>query len=152
MEKQFELLSTTRQNILNVLKQSSSESLFTIPKGFNNNIFWNIMHVMASQQLLIYGLSQTPFHLDKDFVLQYKSGTKPSGETNLSMIDFAKNNLLSTVKQLSDDYQQAIFGGFKTIRTSYGLELQNIEDAIYFNNLHEAMHYGQIKMLQKVLK
>lgn len=151
MKKQFELLRATRQNVLAVLEESSSDTLLNIPRGFNNNILWNIYHVLASQQLLIYGLSQTPFYLDKDFVFQYKSGTKPSGEKDLSLIDFAKINLLTTVKQLSEDYQQAIFGEFKIIKTSYGLEIQNIEDAIYFNNLHEAMHYGQIKTLQRII-
>lgn len=151
MKKQFELLKATRQNILKVLEETSKESLLKIPTGFSNNILWNIYHLLASQQLLIYGLSQTPFRLDKEFILKYKSGTIPSGEEDLDLIDFAKNNLLTTVKQLSEDCQQDIFGEFKTIKTSYGLELQSIEDAIYFNNLHEAMHYGQIKTFQRIL-
>ncbi|GAB5551432.1 MAG: hypothetical protein Sapg2KO_10230 [Saprospiraceae bacterium] len=151
MKKQFELLGATRQNVLRVLEESSKEFLLKIPTGFSNNILWNIYHLLASQQLLIYGLSQTPFRLEKEFIFKYKSGTIPSGEEDLNLIDFAKINLLTTVKQLSEDYQQSIFGDFKTIKTSYGLELQNVEDAIYFNNLHEAMHYGQIKTFQRIL-
>ncbi len=151
MEKQFDLLKITRQNFLSTLDLSSPESLFTIPKGFNNNIFWNIMHVLASQQLLVYGLSQTPFRLDKDFVFQFKSGTQPDGEPDTPLVEFAKTQLLTTVDQLSEDYQKNIFGDFKPIKTSYGMKIQNVEDAIYFNNLHESMHLGQIKMLQKIL-
>lgn len=152
MKTQFELLKVTRENVLRVLEDNSKESLLKIHTGFNNNILWNIYHLLASQQLLIYGLSQTPFRLDRAFIFKYKSGTIPLGEEDLNLIDFAKVNLLSTVKQLSEDYQQAIFGDFKTVKTSYGFEIQNIEDAIYFNNLHEAMHYGQIKTLQRMLK
>lgn len=107
--------------------------------------------VGLTEQLLTYGLSQTPFRLDKEFIFKYKSGTIPSGEEDLDLVDLAHNSLLTTVKQLSEDYQQDIFGEFKTIKTSYGLELQSIEDAIYFNNLHEAMHYGQIKTFQSIL-
>ncbi len=151
MKKQFQLLRATRQNVLKVLEETSRESLLKIPTGFNNNILWNIYHLLASQQLLIYGLSQTPFRLDKEFIFKYKSGTIPSGEEDLDLVDLAHNSLLTTVKQLSEDYQQDIFGEFKTIKTSYGLELQSIEDAIYFNNLHEAMHYGQIKTFQSIL-
>lgn len=151
MKKQFQLLRATRQNVLKVLEETSRESLLKIPTGFNNNILWNIYHLLASQQLLVYGLSQTPFRLDKEFIFKYKSGTIPSGEEDLDLVDLAHNSLLTTVKQLSEDYQQDIFGEFKTIKTSYGLELQSIEDAIYFNNLHEAMHYGQIKTFQSIL-
>lgn len=151
MEKQFEALTATRQNILAVLEQSSTEALLTIPKGFNNNLLWNILHVMASQQLLMYGLSQTPFRLDKGFVFQFKSGTKPAGEEDLKFIDFANANLLPTVDQFREDYQQDVFGDFKTVETSYGLKIQSFEDAIHFNNIHEAMHYGYLKALQRML-
>ena len=40
---------------------------------------------------------------------------------------------------------------YQTASTSYGMPLQNVEDAIYFNNIHEAMHLGQIKMLLKMV-
>ena len=151
MENQFRLLRATRENILEVLAQSSSETLLTIPKEFNNNILWNIFHVMASQQLLIYGLSQTPFYLDKSFIFQFKSGTKPKGKKDLDFVEWAKNNLLLSVKQLSKDYQEGIFGDLKPLKTSYGFEIKSVEQAIYFNNLHESMHYGHIKMLQRLL-
>lgn len=150
MEDHFKALAATRQNILEVLEQSSSELLLTVPKGFNNNVLWNIFHVIASQQLLIYGLSQTPFRLNKDFVFRFKSGTKPAGKEDLAFIDVAKDNLLPLVQHLSRDYQEAIFGDYKTINTSYGLEIKSVEEAICFNNLHEAMHYGQIKAIQSI--
>ena len=151
MENQFNLLRATRQNILEVLEQCSLDSLLTIPEGFNNNILWNILHVMASQQLLIYGLSQTPFRLDKNFVFQFKSGTKPNGKEDMELVDYAKQHLLSTVEQLSKDYEDGLFGNFKSAQLSYGIEVHNLNQAIYFNNIHESMHYGQIKMLQKLV-
>lgn len=152
IDKQLEALKATRKNLLKVLEESSPAVLITIPERFNNNILWNILHVMASQQLLIYGLSKTPFRLDKDFVFQFKSGTRPNGENDLAWVDLAKNNLLSLVEYLSTDYEAAIFGeGFKTVKLSYGIEIATVEDAINFNNIHEAMHYGQIKTLQSIL-
>lgn len=151
MDNQFDLHRATRQNILGILEESSSDALLTIPKGFNNNILWNTLHVMASQQLLIYGLSQTPFRLDKNFVLQFKNGTKPNGKEDLQFVAYAKQHLLSTVDQLSKDYQDGIFGNYKTVELRYGVDIQNFEQAFYFNNIHEAMHYGQIKMLQKLV-
>jgi hypothetical protein len=33
------------------------DQLNTIPEGFNNNLIWNIGHIIVSQQLLVYKLS-----------------------------------------------------------------------------------------------
>ncbi len=151
MKRQFELLKITRRNFVKLLEKESPEALFTIPEGFNNHIFWNIMHVVASQQLLVYGLSQTPFRIDKEVILQYKTGTVPTETINTAMIQYAKDHLLSTIDQLTEDYNNEIFGEFRPITTSYGMPVNSVEDAIDFCVLHEAMHYGQIKMMLKML-
>ncbi len=152
METQFELLRATRKNLLTVLQETSPETLLAIPTGFNNNILWNVYHMLVGQQLLIYGLSQTPLRLEADFIHKFKGGTKPSGEQDLAHLDYAKALLLPTVDQLKEDYAQAIFGTFKSLQTRYGPLLQSVEDAIYFNNVHEAMHFGQIRAMERVVQ
>ncbi|MEN0049954.1 MAG: DinB family protein [Bacteroidota bacterium] len=153
MKKQFDILKITRANILKEIEELSAAALFKIPSGFNNNIIWNTMHVIASQQLLMYGLSQTPFRIDKEIIMAFKSGTTPTEEIKPELIQFAKNHLLTTPTQLEEDYQNQIFGdAFKSVTLSYGMTLNNLEDAIYFNNIHEAMHLGQIKMLKQCIK
>jgi len=39
------------------LGKFSLEELNKVPKGFRNNIIWNIAHCIVTQQLLIYKLS-----------------------------------------------------------------------------------------------
>ena len=41
-----------RKNLLDLLQNTSEKDLLTIPDGFNNNIYWNIAHCIAQQQLL----------------------------------------------------------------------------------------------------
>ena len=151
MEKQFELLKATRNNIIQLLESSNREILFTIPKGHKNHIFWNIMHVLASQQLLIYGLSNKPFRIEKDIVLNYRSGTLPSPNPDIQLFDQTKSLLDASILSTIEDYQNGYFEDYKEVPTSYGLTLRNVEDAIYFNNLHEAMHYGQMKAMKQLL-
>jgi len=43
-----------------MIEDFSLEELNKIPEGFNNNIIWNIAHVIATQQALVYGLSGLP--------------------------------------------------------------------------------------------
>jgi hypothetical protein len=39
------------------LEKFSIDQLNTVPKGYRNSIFWNVAHIVVTQQLLVYGLS-----------------------------------------------------------------------------------------------
>lgn len=152
MDKQFELLTIIRKNILQEIEACSDEQLVTIPAGFNNHILWNAVHVIVSQQILLYSHTNTPFRVDQAIIDRYRRGTTPGSELDKEMIDFVKNNLLATVAIVKGDYQNNAFGHYQPTVTSFGATLNTLEDAITFNNLHESMHYGQIKMLRKLVE
>ena len=151
MENQFEILRVTRKNVLKEIDDLSIQALFEIPNSYNNHILWYTIHIIVSQQLLIYGNSQTPLRINREMIAGFRNGSIPSPEIRLEWVEFAKTHLLSTVDQLQKDYQNNIFGPFKQTSLNYGLVLNSVEDAIRFNNIHEAMHFGQIKMLKKVV-
>ena len=52
---------------------------------------------------------------------------------------------------LKADYEKGLFKDFKPYATSFGMELAAIEDAILFNNAHEAMHLGTMLAIRKFL-
>ena len=56
-QEPFKLHSIIRQKFVGYLEHLTPEQLADIPYGFNNNIWWNIVHVVATQQLLSYYLS-----------------------------------------------------------------------------------------------
>lgn len=152
MQNHFDLLRITRNNVLKTVEGLTLEILNTIPEGFNNNLAWNLGHVATTQQLLCYGLSGNQMHLENDFISRYRKGTKPEGEIDQAELDFIKSKLILLVDQLEEDYQKKLFSQFKTYPTSYNATLESIEDAIVFNNLHEAMHLGYILAIKRALK
>jgi hypothetical protein len=151
MEYQFELLAITRQNILNEIEDCSINQLFEIPERFNNHIIWNAVHVVVTQQLLIYGNTATPFRIAPAIIENYRKGTTPTSDVKTDMIDFVKTQLIGSVASLKEDYNNAVFGPYKQVTTSYNATITSVEEAISFVNLHDSMHYGQIKMLKKFL-
>ncbi|MFY0687244.1 MAG: DinB family protein [Cyclobacteriaceae bacterium] len=151
MKSQIELLRTTRHNIISVMDACSTEQLFSIPGPFNNHILWNAMHLIATQQLLVYKNSNTAFAIDSSIVEQFKKGTAPDSTNDSSLIDSTKKQLISTLDQMLNDYNNGIFGAYNAITTSYGVTINTVEEAITFLNLHESMHLGQIKMLSKLV-
>ena len=75
MDQQFEILLTTRKNILNSMKYLSIDELTKIPKGFNNDIIWNAVHNLATQQLLVYKLSGQSSVIPGELIDKYRKGT-----------------------------------------------------------------------------
>jgi predicted ribosome quality control (RQC) complex YloA/Tae2 family protein len=56
------------------------------------------------------------------------------------------------VDELIEDYYGKRFGkAFQPYETSYGLKLNTIEEAIRFNNVHEAMHLGYMMSQRRSL-
>ncbi|MBV6644668.1 MAG: DinB family protein [Cyclobacteriaceae bacterium] len=151
MELAFKILKTTRQNILDFLDALSIEQVNKIPSGFSNNVVWNAGHIVATQQVLIYGLSGTPFFTSEDFVSRFRKGTKP--EELISEVDLNEIKMLlsTTAEQIQKDYSDQIFGDFKPYTTSYNMHLTSVEEAIAFNNVHESLHFGYMKALGKNL-
>ena len=72
MNNLFKAHRVIRRNLADVLQKTSHQDLMMIPDGFNNNIYWNIAHCVATQQLLIYYLSGNPFRIDKYWIETYK--------------------------------------------------------------------------------
>ena len=152
MEFQFEVLRVTRKNVLNSIKNLTIDQLNTIPEGFNNNIMWNVVHLIATQQLLVYGLSGQAFKVSKDLINAYRKGTAPSETVTEEQFDEYKKLFFSTIDQMEEDYNNGLFGdNFKTYPTSFGITLEKLEDAITFNNAHEAMHLGNILSMKKLV-
>lgn len=146
----FEILRTTRQNVLRLLEALTPEQLNTIPTGFNNNLIWNAGHIIATQQLLCYGLSGSAFRVDPDWIEGYRKGSRPEESAGAAELARVMEWLTTTAEQLDADYQSGYFGNFKTYPTSYGMTLGSIEEAITFNNVHEGMHLGTMLTLRKL--
>ncbi len=148
MNYHFQAHRQVRLNLLEILRSTSQKDLLLIPDGFNNNIYWNIAHTVATQQLLCYYLSGNAFRIDTYWIETYKKGTLPKLDVAQSEVDDLAFLLTETAKILVKDYDAEFFTDYTSYTTSFGLDLKTIQDAIIFNNMHESQHLGYI-MAQK---
>lgn len=151
MTEQFDLLKTTRENALKISRAYSPEELNHIPEGFNNNMIWNLAHMVVTQQRLMYLLSGNKMSIDKSWDERFQKGTKPQGIVSAEEIQLIQTALFDTLDQAVADYEAGLFKEFRIYPTSYGYELKSIEHAIHFNNVHEAMHLGNLLSMRKLL-
>ena len=151
MKFQFEILEVGRKNFSGLMRDLSIEQMNHTPEGFNNNIIWNYGHVVVTQQLLYYGLSGLPIKMDNSIVDKYRKGSKPTDFIDLEEFKMLKKASIELYKQTVLDYENGIFTNFKVYPTSFGITLNNIDDAIVFNNVHENIHLGSIMALKRLV-
>jgi ribosome-associated translation inhibitor RaiA len=151
MKKQFEILSTTRNNILKAIENLSEEQLNKISEGFKNSIIWNVAHVVVTQQLLCYKVSGLQMALNDEFIDKYKKGSEVNFEVKEDEVEYIKTKLQELPNKLQSDYNNAVFKSYTEYPTSYNVTLNNIEEAIQFNNVHEGLHLGYIMAMKKTL-
>lgn len=151
MEQTFELNRTCRKLIAPFLEDYTLDQLNTIPEGFSNNLFWNIAHVVVTQQLLIYKLSGLNMLVSDELVDQYRKGTKPEQPATQTDVDLIKSLLFDTIDQTQADYGSGVFTQFTEYPTSSGFVLKNVKDAMAYNNFHEGLHLGIMMSMRKLL-
>lgn len=151
MEKLFDITEKIHVIYHNILLTTSNEDLFTVPENFNNNIFWNVSHVLVTQQLLVYKLSKLHTRLDWGLVKKYSKGTFPEKGVSEEEVQLVAKGLLDTPKWVKEDYQKGIFKDYEPYTTSANVTLNSAEDAIAFNIFHLGLHMGTVQAIQKKL-
>lgn len=137
--------------MLEGIKDLTNEQLNKVPEGFNNNIAWNLGHMVAAQQGICYKRAGLTPNISEEFYEQFRSGSKPEKPLSDSEIATIKELMASNIDQLQADYDQQIFGGYTAWTTRYAVEMASIDDAIKFLPFHEGLHLGVISTLKKLV-
>ena len=120
-------------------------------EGFNNNIIWNLGHMIAAQQGICYKRAGLPTMISEEFWEKFRSGSKPDGMVNDDEIERIKELLFTTLDKFEADYDKKIFGNYTAWSTRYGVELASIDDSIGFLPFHEGLHAGTIVAIKKLV-
>lgn len=151
MHYEIEIARKNRILLKGFLDSSTLEQLNKVPVGFKNSIIWNIAHTIATQQILIYRLSNLEMQLPQAFIDRFKKGTKHEVDLTKDEVDYIKRILFSTLGQTELDYNNGRFKTYQDYTVSTGSTLTNVDQAFAFNNFHEGIHLGYILALKKAL-
>lgn len=147
----FDITRKTRENLLKVIDGLSVTQMNTIPEGYTNNLVWHLGHVLATQQLIVYRLSGTEVLITDNIIDEFRKGTKPENKYTKDDISELKEMFIQVIDHSEEDYDAGAFGAFSEYPTSYGMTLKNLEEAIMFNNVHEALHLGMVMSMKKLV-
>lgn len=149
MHQVFDITRTNRKLLSQFLNDYTLEQLNTIPHGFNNNLIWNIGHIIVVQQMLVYNLSELPMMISSEMVDKYKKGTKPEHDVTQTEVDEMRSLLFETINQTKADYNSKVFKNYSEYLLSSGFIIKNAEDAMAYNYYHEGMHLGVMMTIRK---
>ncbi len=150
MNKLFDIIYTCRRRFTELVDRLSVEELNEIPAGFNNNIVWNFGHIIVSQQNLCYLRSGIAPLIDQSFIKKYQKGTRPEAFVSGEEIAVLKTYLFSLLEDLRNDIAANKFKNYQAFTTHFGVQLNNIQDAVSFVATHDALHLGHSMTMAKL--
>ncbi len=151
MKELLEITKTSRNMVSKLIQGYTLEQLNKVPTGFNNNLIWNVGHIVVTQQLLVYKLAGLPMMISDELVEKYRKGTKTEHEATQEEVDEILTLLHSTVEQTAKDIDNNLFQNFNEYPTSTGFVLKSNKDSMEFNNFHEGLHIGVIMSMRKLV-
>ena len=151
MKSQIETIRKTRSFLFEQIKNLSNERLNEVPEGFNNNIIWNLGHMIAAQQGMCYKRAGLPTIISENFWDRFRTGSKPEGIISDDEITHIREMFFATLDKLGVDYNSGIFSNYTAWSTRYGVEIANIDDALEFLPFHEGLHTGTILSIKKLV-
>ena len=151
MHQVFDITRTSRKVLSQFLESHTLEQLNKVPHGFNNNLIWNIAHIIVVQQMLVYNLSGLPMMVSEDMIAKYKRGTKPESDVAPEEVDAIQSLLFETINRTKADFNEKIFKSYQEFTSMSGFTMRNAEDAMAFNYYHEGMHIGMMMSIRKFI-
>lgn len=144
----FKQLETYRSYILGVLENVTEEEAEIIPKGFNNNIRWNLGHIYLDQQLWIQALTKEKNEEFKQLNSWFGYGTSPA---NFSSETPSLNDLKIMLKKQPAQIQEQYGDRLEVEFPPTEMGMHTIEQVLIRTIFHEGMHLQAILDLKKCL-
>ncbi len=151
MNKGLDFIRKARLVLTNTINELTIEQLNQIPKGFNNNIIWNMAHLIATQQIVCYRRAGVEPILDADFINAYAPGSRPEKFVSAEDVALISELFFSTLGRFEQDLQTGLFNNYTAWTTRAGVDINNINDVLAFLPYHEGIHVGYIQAQRRVL-
>jgi hypothetical protein len=152
MSSSINLIRYARTGFLSLLDGLTAEQMNTVPKGFNNNLIWNLAHAIAVQQALCYKRTNNTPVADEKLIETYQKGTVPETPVPAAEIEHIKKLAMATIDQLQVDYDRNLFASYPSFTvTSQNLPVNNINNALEFVVFHEGLHFGYAQSLKRAV-
>ncbi|WP_435923061.1 DinB family protein [Paenibacillus sp. DYY-L-2] len=150
----FKQLRFVRDNTLKHVTGISDEKLNQVPQGLNNNILWNLGHILFVHERFSFGFIQEKMEIPDHFVELFGQGTKPATWGEQAYVP-SLDQLISLLGEQIDRIERKLGSRLdekleKPYVTSAGLEILTVKECLSFLLYHEGMHFAVIKAIKQM--
>jgi hypothetical protein len=144
----FKQLESFREETLGLLDHITENMADIVPKGFNNNIRWNLGHIYLDQYFWIKAVTKEPITIPEGFNNWFGFGTKPSEwKTEPPSLDVLKELLTKQPQVIREQYGKRLEEEFSPTELGMNTIAQVLVRTIY----HEGLHAEAIKSIIRFL-
>ena len=147
----LEMAGFIRELTLGHMEGLTENQLLTVPEGFNNNVLWNVGHVLYYLCAFTYGHSGLALPLPDEYVEWFKHGTTPSEWMTTPNSGEVAERARTIIPEIKADRAAGKFDAFEPFELAAGSSLDTLTEALVFHCAHEGMHVGHIAILKKFL-
>ncbi|MCY9656803.1 DinB family protein [Paenibacillus chondroitinus] len=145
----FGALDRYRNRLLQLVEGCPEDKRNVVPPGFNNSIHWQIGHVLAVTDRLIFALSEQPSLVPANYISFFGNGTKPADWQEEPP---AWDVIIAQLKEQPAQIRESLGDKLDVAVKENMMKAATIEQLINFSIMHEANHFGMISAMMKVLK
>lgn len=145
----FGALDRYRNRLLQLVEGCPEDKRNVVPAGFNNSIHWQIGHVLAVSDRLIFTLSEQPSLVSTSYISFFGNGTKPA---DWQEDPPAWEDIIAQLKEQPAQIRESLHEKLDMPVKENMMKAATIEQLINFSIMHEANHFGVISAMMKVLK
>lgn len=145
----FGYMVKDRQSLISLVANCPQDKRTLIPHGFNNNILWNLGHMVTLIDVLLYGVSGENLTLPEIYRTSFANGTRPADWTKEVP---SWEEVIGHLKEQPGQVERTFAGKLnKPVKENF-FKAETVSELLMANLMHERKHAGIINAMLKVLK
>lgn len=144
----------TRKTVVDAVANLTEAQLLAMPEGFDNNILWNVGHMIVVRQALVYGRSGLDPLIDLEAMqADFWPNTSPAGWEATPDITAVLAMLANHSNQFAADIAAGKFADvvYQPRTSGSGVHVETVAEVVHYNNYHEGLHLGAILALRNLV-
>ena len=145
----FKTFRITRFHMMRELEGLTDEQMLHIPDGREDNIIWNVGHLLCSISRLTYVFSGHPLPIPEGYLAMFGKDTSARDWKADPDVEAVLHRFVELATQIEYDYRNEIFKDYKALQIVPDDNIASIEEAIAFHCFHEGLHIGKVLTIKE---